>query len=105
MPECPKCGSAETVKNGFHLDGRRHRCKKCGFQFTRTMPRGHPASEKATAVLLYTLGLSLKGIARMFKVSTPAVLRWVRLFAEKVYEKPKPCEAVVGSVQNFSHFS
>jgi hypothetical protein len=24
----------------------------------------------------------------MSKVSTPALLRWVRLFAEKVYEKP-----------------
>ncbi|MDR2051360.1 MAG: hypothetical protein LBQ63_06280 [Deltaproteobacteria bacterium] len=95
MPECPKCGSRETVKNGFHLGRQRHRCKKCGFQFTRATSRGRPAREKATAVLLYTLGLSLNSIARMFKVSTPAVLRWVRLFAEKVYEKPEPREAVV----------
>jgi transposase len=104
MPECPKCGSTETVKNGFHLGRQRHRCTKCGFQFTRTTPRGRPASEKATAVLLYTLGLSLNCIARMFKVSTPAVLRWVRLFAEKTYEKPEPLEAVVVELDEMWHY-
>jgi transposase-like protein/IS1 family transposase len=104
MPECPKCGSAETVKNGFHLGRQRHRCKKCGLQLTRTTPRGHPASEKATVVLLYTLGLSLNSIVRMFKVSTPAVLRWVRLFAEKVYEKPESCEAVVVELDEMWHY-
>ncbi|MDR1125709.1 MAG: hypothetical protein LBM64_06570 [Deltaproteobacteria bacterium] len=44
---------------------------------------------------MYTSGLSLNSIARMFKVSTPAVSRWVRLSAERTYEKPKPREAVV----------
>jgi transposase len=104
MPECPKCGSAKTVKNGCHLGRQRYRCKECGFQFTRTTPRGRPASEKATAVLLYTLGLSLNSIARMFKVSTPAVLRWVRLFAEKVYEKPEPGHAVVVELDEMWHY-
>jgi transposase-like protein len=75
MPECPKCGSTETVKNGFHLGTQRHRCKKYAFQFTRTTPGGRPAREKAIAVLLYALGLSLNSIARTFKVSTPAVPR------------------------------
>jgi transposase len=104
MPECPKCGSAKTVKNGCHLGRQRHRCKECGFQFTRATPRGRPASEKATAVLLYTMGLSLNSIARMLKVSTPAVLRWVRLFAEKVYEKPVPREAVVVELDEMWHY-
>jgi hypothetical protein len=63
--------------------------------YVSATPGGRPASEKAPAVLLYALRLSLNRIARMFKVSTPAVLRRVRLFAEKVYEKPKPREAVV----------
>jgi transposase-like protein len=67
MTECPKCGLVKTVKNGCHLGRQRHRCKDCGFQFTRATPKGRPASEKATAVLLYTLGLSLNSIARTLK--------------------------------------
>jgi transposase-like protein len=69
--------------------------KDCGFQFTRATPKGRSASEKTTAVLLYTLGFSLNSIARTLKVSTPAVVRWVRLFAEKIYEKSEPRQAVV----------
>jgi hypothetical protein len=38
------------------------------------------------AVLLYTMGLSISAIARLFKISTPAALRWIRNFAERHYE-------------------
>ena len=104
MPACPKCRCSEVTKNGKHLGRQRYRCKSCAFQFTRIIARGQPASEKATAVLLYTLGLSLNCIARIFKVSTPAVLRWVRLFAEKTYEKPEPAEAVIVELDEMWHF-
>ncbi len=104
MPNCPKCNSCEVVKNGFHLNKQRHRCKSCGFQFTRDTPRGRPAHEKATAVTLYTMGLSLNAIARLFNVTTPAVLRWVRLFAEKTYEKPEPKEVVVMELDEMWHY-
>ena len=104
MSECPKCGFSKVVKNGFSRGKQRYKCKSCGFQYTRSTPRGRPASEKATAVLLYTLGLSLNSIARIFKVSTPAVLRWVRLFAEKTYEKPEPAEAVIVELDEMWHF-
>ena len=40
----------------------------------------------------------------MFKVSTPAVLRWVRLFAEKTYEKPEPAEAVIVELDEMWHY-
>jgi transposase len=40
----------------------------------------------------------------MLKVSTPAVLRWVRLFAEKVYEKPEPSEAVIVELDEMWHY-
>ncbi|MDR2744408.1 MAG: helix-turn-helix domain-containing protein, partial [Desulfovibrio sp.] len=89
MSECPKCHSHDIIKNGQHLGRQRHRCKACGFQFTRSTRRGKPAKEKAAAVLLYTLGLSMNSIARIFHVSTPAVLRWIRNFAEQIYEKPE----------------
>lgn len=104
MPICPKCAFQKSVKNGNHHGRRRYRCKQCGFQFTRSTPRGRPAQEKAMAVLLYTMGLSLNSIARLLSVSTPAVLRWVRLFAEKVYEKPEPREAVIVELDEMWHF-
>jgi transposase-like protein len=104
MPTCPKCNSEQVVKNGKHLGKQRHRCKLCGFQFTRETPRGRPAKEKALAILLYTLGLSLSAIARLFKVSTTAVLQWVRLFSEKTYEKPEPYEAVIVELDEMWHY-
>ena len=104
MQPCPKCSFDKSVKNGTHHGRQRYRCKQCGFQFTRNTPRGRPAQEKAMAVLLYTLGLSLNAIARLFNVSTPAVLRWVRLFAEKTYEKPEPREAVIVELDEMWHF-
>ena len=103
MHECPKCHSHKTVKNGKHLKRQRYRCKICGFQFTRTTPRGRPSCEKALAVLLYTLGLSMNAIARLLKVSTPAVLRWIQTFAEKIYEKPEPGEAVIVELDEMWH--
>ena len=89
MQNCPKCASSKTVKNGNHLGRQRYRCKGCGFQFTRGAPRGRPANEKAMAILLYTLGLSFNAIARIYGVATSTVMRWVRAFAEKTYEKPE----------------
>jgi transposase len=40
----------------------------------------------------------------MFKVTTPAVLRWVRLFAEKTYTKPEPAEAVIVELDEMWHY-
>ena len=104
MHVCPKCSFERSVKNGIHLGRQRYRCKQCGFQFTRDTPRGRPAQEKALAILLYTMGLSLNAIARLLKVSTPAVLRWVKLFAERTYEKPEPYEAVIVELDEMWHF-
>ena len=61
MQYCPKCASERIVKNGRYLERQKFRCKDCGFQFTRDTPRGRPATEKAMAILLYTLGLSFRG--------------------------------------------
>jgi len=104
MPNCPKCASGKTVKNGNHLGRQRYRCKDCCFQFTREAPRGRPAREKATAVLLYTLGLSFNAIARIYNVATSTVMRWVRSFAEKTYEKPEPGQAVIVELDEMWHY-
>jgi len=103
-PNCPKCKSSQTVKNGFLCNRQRYKCKECGYQFTRTTPRGKPMKDKLLAIVLYMHGLSLNAIARLFNVSAPAVLKWVRNFARKNYEKPKPGSAVIMEVDEMWHY-
>ena len=51
--------------------------------------------DKWFAIVLYVHGLSLNAIARLFNVSAPAVLKWVRNFARENHEKSKSGSAVV----------
>ena len=104
MQHCPKCSSDQVVKNGIHLNKQRFRCKKCGFQFTRKTPRGRPVTEKTTAILLYTLGLSFNSIARIYGVASSTVMRWVRDAAGKPYEATQLGEAIVIEPDELSSF-
>jgi transposase len=50
------------------------------------------------------MGLSMNAIGRILRVSAQSVLRWVRHFAEKTYEKPEPREAVVVELDEMWHY-
>ena len=54
--------------------------------------------------MLYTIGLSFNTIARIFRVAASTVMRWVREFAEKTYEKPKPGQAVIVELDEMWHY-
>ena len=54
----------------------------CGYQFTRTTPRGKPLAMKVHAVLLYLSGISMHRIAFLLRVSAQSVLNWIRAFAQ-----------------------
>jgi transposase len=56
------------------------------------------------AILLYTLGLSFNAVARIYGVATSTVMRWVRAFAEKTYEKPEPKQAVIIELDEMWHY-
>lgn len=101
---CPKCKSSHVIKSGFVKEKQRFKCKDCSYQFTRLTPRGRPAKEKAMAVILYTLGLSMNVIAKLLEVSTPSVMRWIKNFAIATYEKPEPGDAIVIEVDEMWHF-
>ena len=73
-------------------------------QFTRLTPRGRPAQEKAMAVTLYTLGLSIRAIARLIGVSPTAVLKWIKTFAKTHYEKPAPGDAILVELDEMWHY-
>ena len=103
-PPCPKCQSIEVVKNGKVQGKQRYKCKSCSLQFTRLTPRGRPAQEKAMAVTLYTLGLSIRAIARLIGVSPTAVLKWIKTFAKTHYEKPAPGDAILVELDEMWHY-
>ena len=99
-----KCQSIEVVKNGKVQGKQRYKCKSCSLQFTRLTPRGRPAQEKAMAVTLYTLGLSIRAIARLIGVSPTAVLKWIKTFAKTHYEKPAPGDAIIVELDEMWHY-
>ena len=103
-PPCPKCQSIEVVKNGKVQGKQRYKCKSCSLQFTRLTPRGRPAQEKAMAVTLYTLGLSIRAVARLIGVSPTAVLKWIKTFAKTHYEKPAPGDAIIVELDEMWHY-
>ena len=103
-PPCPKCQSIEVVKNGKVQGKQKDKYKSCSLQFTRLTPRGRPAQEKAMAVTLYTLGLSIRAIARLIGVSPTAVLKWIKTFAKTHYEKPAPGDAIIVELDEMWHY-
>ena len=90
MKLCPRCSSAKVIKSGFVAGKQRLRCRTCGFQFTRLIPRGRPQKDKVLAVLLYLHGMSMRSIGKIIGVSTVTVLRWIRDFAKRYAHKPEP---------------
>jgi transposase-like protein len=99
---CGKCGSESSVKAGFNHGRQRYKCKKCGRQFTRTSDGR--ARDRAQALYLYVVGLSMNSIARMFGVAPSTVLYWVKNFALRVYEKPTPKGPVAIELDEMWHF-
>lgn len=97
---CKKCSSEHYMKSGMIRGHQRYKCKNCGCQFTETKPRGVSKAMKNLAIVLYAhCGLSLSGIAKIFKVSVPAVLKWVRQAAAKIKEPVAPTETTTKLVQ------
>ena len=103
--ECPKCKSSYVVKNGSVKGNRKHLCRNCGFQFTRSTPRGRPLKTKVLAVVLYMSGLSFNRIGEICSVSAQSVLNWIRKFAAEHAERPKPeGEVVILELDELWHF-
>jgi transposase-like protein len=87
---CPKCYSDRVIHNGSVAGKPKKQCKQCGYQFTRTTPRGKPLATKINAVLWYMSGMSMNRIAFLLHVSAQAVLIWIRDLATHDAEKPEP---------------
>jgi transposase len=105
---CIKCGNDRVVKNGSVHGVRKHRCKSCGYQFTKNTLHDYqkyPLRIKLLAVWLYISGLSMRRISRLCQCSTQSVLNWVRGYAREHYEKPVPTgQAVILEVDEMWHY-
>ena len=62
--KCLKCGSEGAYKYGHMKGYQRYRCKNCGYQFTKTTPRGRPEKDKILALILYLSGLSMNATGK-----------------------------------------
>jgi transposase len=104
---CPYCESRRLIKNGSSYGIAKWRCKDCGRQTSFKPPRGQPAWKKETAVLLYTLGLSMNAIGKLLGVSTPSILNWIRAHAATHAPRPQPkpgAAVVVMELDELWHF-
>jgi transposase len=105
MDACPKCTHPHVVKAGKARGQQRWLCRGCGYQFTRTTPRGRPVWQKSLAVFLYCHGVSMNALGKMFGVRASSVLQWIRHFATEHAAKPEPVgKAIVLEVDEMWHF-
>jgi transposase len=102
---CKKCGSAQYIKYGFIREEQRYKCIECKCQFTLTKYRGvHPALKGFAIVLYAYCGVSMNKIAKMFKVSTVAVLKWVRGAALKTTAPIPVTDSNIVMIDEVWHF-
>jgi insertion element IS1 protein InsB len=71
-------------------EGQRQQNQFCCAALRVKPPRGEPLWKQETAVLLYTLGLSMNAIAQQLGVSTPSILNWIRAHAATHAPRPQP---------------
>ncbi len=105
MTACPKCAHGHIVKSGKVGNTQRWLCRGCGYQFTRTMPRGRPIWQKSLAVFLYCHGVSMNALGKMVGVRASSVLKWLRRDATAHDVKPAPGgNAMVMELDEMGHF-
>jgi len=84
--KCPKCKSAQSVKDGMIGGRQRYRCKECVFRYTVEYKAGISPYLRRLALMLYLEGLGFRSIGRILGVSNVAVLKWIRAFGLKAQQ-------------------
>ena len=102
---CKKCQASRYVKSGHTRGLQRYKCKECGCQFTDTQRRGiHPALKSFAIVLYAYCGISMGKIARLYKISTVAVLKWVKAAALEANPINPVSESDIVMIDEVWHF-
>ena len=84
---------------------QRYKCRNCGCQFTPSKRRGVAPELKSLAMVLYSFcGVSMGKIARLFGVSTVAVLKWGRAESLKPQALDPVSESGIVMIDEMWHF-
>jgi len=86
---CKNCTASKFVKNGNVRSKQRYKCKLCGYNFVEgdSRVKYETSIKRAFAVILYAIGKSSYGfIARLFGVTSPAVMKWLKKEALSIDE-------------------
>lgn len=101
----PSARVIRLVNNGSAAGKPKKLCQQCGYQFTRTTPRGKPLTMKINAVLWYLSGVSMNRIGFLLQLSAQSVLNWIKAFAKAHDEKPEPTgKAIVLELDEMWHY-
>ena len=76
---CADCQSQLVIRFGHTKGGHdRYRCKQCGRTFSDAPERGHTPEFKALVLAAYQERASMRGIARVFKISRNTLVKWLK---------------------------
>ena len=83
MPNCPRCGSEQVIRNGHIHNGKpKFACKACGRQFVENPEfKPIPAETRDLVDKLLLERVSLAGIVRVTGVSA----RWLQTYVNSKY--------------------
>ena len=75
--KCLKCGCTAAHKNGLMKEHQGYKCKNCGYQYTKTTPRGKPEKDKILALILFLSGLSMRASGKIVGGAMQSVMKWI----------------------------
>ena len=77
--KCPKCNSAQTIKNGHRRGKQCYQCRDCGRQFVESpVDRGYPPEVRKLCLKMYVNGMGLRGIERVAEIHHTTIINWIR---------------------------
>jgi insertion element IS1 protein InsB len=101
MPNCPRCGSSQVIKNGSIHNGKaKFGCKACQRQFVEN-PAWRPISAETKALIdrLLLERMSLAGIGRVTGVSA----QWLQDYVNAKYEAQPQVTDVPAQKKGMAH--
>jgi transposase-like protein len=76
---CRECASEHLIRHGRTENGHpRYRCRNCGVTFSDSPERGHSEAFKEQVLAAYHERASMRGIARVFKISRNTLTKWIK---------------------------
>ena len=76
---CTSCNSNNIVMNGLTSGNRqKFHCKDCGSYRTLKTTQYYDEERKEEILRTYKERSSLRGVQRIYRVSVPSVLRWLK---------------------------